>query len=161
MPSGHWCGIHWTAAVLVEELEAELGGPVGEVAGVTAVGPDPREPPEAALRRGQQDAGGVSVGRGGRRDQHAQEESEGVGEQVALASVDLLPGVETPRGVGDGRVRLHRLRVHDRRTRLLLTALGATDGSAQPVVQLGHQLLPRFQNRPHRRHLPPLRHLGQ
>lgn len=55
-----------TAADDVED-EAEMpGGPILEVAGVTAVGPDPRQPPQAGLRRCQQDPGGVQVGRGGR-----------------------------------------------------------------------------------------------
>jgi hypothetical protein len=45
--------------------------------------------------------------------------------------------VSKPRGEGDDGVRLHRLRVDDRRTRFLITALGIADGTAQPVVQLG------------------------
>ncbi|GAA3131334.1 hypothetical protein GCM10017687_53660 [Streptomyces echinatus] len=59
------------------------------MAGVAVVGPEVRQPPKVLLRRGQQNAGGVPVGRGGRRDQHGQQESERVGEQVPLAPVDL------------------------------------------------------------------------
>lgn len=84
------------AADDVEDDSRVLDGPVGEVAGLTAVGPDPHQPPEMILRRGQQAAGGVPVGRGRRRDQHGQKQSQGVGEQVPLAPVDFLPGVEAP-----------------------------------------------------------------
>jgi hypothetical protein len=40
------------AADDVEDDSEVLGGPVGEVAGVTAVGPDPRQPPEVFLCSG-------------------------------------------------------------------------------------------------------------
>jgi len=84
------------AADDVEDESEVLGGPVLEVAAVAAVGPDQRESRKVAPRRGQQDAGGIPVGRGRRRDQHVQQESERVGEQVPLPSVDLFPGVVPP-----------------------------------------------------------------
>lgn len=67
--------------------------------------------------------------------------------------------------MADGGVRLHRLRVHDRRTRLLIAALRPADGLAKPVVQLGHQsrVPPAGEERIHAwpgrevgRHGPPL-----
>lgn len=85
-----------TAANDVENNSEVLGSPVLEVTAVAAVGPDPREPRQALPCCGQQDAGGIPVGRGRRRDQHGQQESEGVGEHVPLTSVDLLPGIEAP-----------------------------------------------------------------
>jgi hypothetical protein len=45
-----------------------LGTPVGEVAGVTSVGPGACRPPEAAACRREQDPRDISVGRGRRRD---------------------------------------------------------------------------------------------
>ncbi len=78
------------AADDVEDDSQVLGGPVGEVAGVAAVGPDPCQVPEVLLCRGQKGPGGVPVGRGCGGDLHVQEESEGVGEQVPLAAVDLM-----------------------------------------------------------------------
>lgn len=69
-----------------------LAGPVGEVAGVAAFGPDPGQPPEAVGRRLQKGPGAVPIGHGRRCDQHGQEKSERVGEQVPLATVDLMGG---------------------------------------------------------------------
>lgn len=66
----------------------------GEVAGVAAAGPDPCQAPEVLLCRGQKGPGGVPVGRGCGGDLHVQEESEGVGEQVPLAAVDLIARAE-------------------------------------------------------------------
>lgn len=84
---------------------------------------------------------------------------------MTLAPVDFLARVEAPRGEGDGGVRLHRLRVDDRRTRLPVTALGIADRLTQPVVQLGHKSrippageegIHPWPGREVRRHRPPL-----
>ncbi|BBC91400.1 hypothetical protein SRO_0224 [Streptomyces rochei] len=64
------------AADDVEDDPEMPGGPVGEVAGVAAVGPDSRQPPEAARSLWQKFPGAVPVGHGHRCDQHGQEKSE-------------------------------------------------------------------------------------
>lgn len=69
--------------------------PVGEVAGVTAVGPDAGKAPEPLFACGQQDSGGVPVGRGRGRDQDVQDESKGVGKRMPPAIIDLAD-VEAP-----------------------------------------------------------------
>nr|WP_241911373.1 hypothetical protein [Streptomyces sp. DH-12] len=65
------------------------------MAGVTAVGPDAGKAPEPLFACGQQDSGGVPVGRGRGRDQDVQDESKGVGKRMPPAIIDLAD-VEAP-----------------------------------------------------------------
>ena len=72
------------------------GDPVGHPL-VDAVGPDQLQPAESAPDRLEDQLGPLVVLDAGRRDDHRQDQAEGVDEDVPLAAVDLLPRIDAVR----------------------------------------------------------------
>src|SRR6201993_3066031 len=101
------------------QLVAELGEGLLELsAGVGGISEDVAQPGKGAAHGGEQQRCAVAILDVGRMHDGGDEKPRRVGQQMALASLDLLAGIVATRTAGFGR--LHRLTVDDagRRARL-------------------------------------------
>jgi len=135
-----------SAVELAEKLPAERQNErrtANELAGVTRVGPDFGEPPEGERGAAQQRLGSVAILHTGGGDFHAEQPAQRVGQQVPLASFDLLVGVVAARASLPGG--LDALAVEDGRGgRFFFATLGrAWSRSRSPIHSHNPSLVQR------------------
>ncbi|GAA3908148.1 hypothetical protein GCM10022207_92140 [Streptomyces lannensis] len=119
------------------QLAAEhLGVPVNQAAGEALVRPDLPNLRMVESSPQKRPLHAIPILDTGRDDMDRDEQAEGVGDQRALAALDLLARVEAPGGRRDGVGSADRLRVDQSCARLCLSAVGLTDPAAQDVVDV-------------------------
>ena len=121
---------HLDSQGFTHDLDGDVGnrlGPVDQLAGVAAVGPQQRQRRHRHRQPVQQRAGAVAVLHARRGDHHQQQQAHRVDHDVALAAVDLLAGIESAHGRPDGVGALDRLGVH-----------AAGRGHGVPIAGIAH-----------------------
>ena len=79
-----------------DDFESPAGeglGPFDKLAGIAAVGPNQGEPWEPSLELLEDQLGSVSILKARLVNDHRQDQAEGVDDEMAFASVDLLCGI--------------------------------------------------------------------
>lgn len=99
---------------------------------VRRVSPDLRQARQSLADSLEHLHGSVSVSRRGRQHDQAPDQADGINQHMPLAAGDLFPPVVPFRAARLGR--LHRLGVHDARTRCLLAVEQSVDVTTKRVV---------------------------
>lgn len=98
-----------------------------ELAGIAPIGPDQHDRGRLHLRSLQHQSAAVAVLQPGAGHHHDDQQAEGVGHDVSLASVDLLARVIAAGPLADGVGTLHALGVHDARAGHRVAPVGVTN----------------------------------
>ena len=135
-PRQHFKATHIIGAFY--HLDGQLGAQgldlVGEgIARVTAIDPEQAEPRKPTQHPAQDGLASGALGGISRRDDHAQDQAQGIHEQMALAAFDALASVETHRAAMTGG--LDALAVQYRGRGLAALALSPPNQDPQGIIE--------------------------
>jgi len=116
------------------QLGAQRFNPVSEgVPGVTTIDPQEAQPRKPAQHPAQDRLAAVALGGVGWGDDHAQDQAQGIHQQIALTAFDALASVKTHRAAMAGG--LDALAVQDRCRGLAALALSSPNQAPQSIIE--------------------------